>query len=570
MRRSCRVLLILALCVLILSSAACGGDDTPVEQPQPQSQTTPTTTATETASPSQPAESVCALTMERVGQQVRVIGTIGHIDRNEPTGIYADLEEGACHTGIWINRELWGSLTDAEQSVLETGTRAVVEGLLRSFEGNLVVDVSSPILQANEFIPEPVPEITATATASATVTEVMKPQESPAPIADRTLVVEPIGEGEYAVGSSYFMLSEDARHDSEKANDERYWLGSIENGDDVFYVDDILDSPEIHFEMQVPDDPQIYGSEAGETIPYSGVLFYPTTQDNPYSYQFPDIDESIEFPYISTYMQGKNEAPVFADMTQQYPLVIFSGGAGANPLYEADDLIWLASHGFVVLEIMTGDDRFPAFDHNSFLIQGLMLRLLSTTESIDYLENHPDYRDHINFNRIGGWGASYGATTMFTLMGGKIVDLTSPNFDVLENTPNDPRITAAVGITPGMGSSDMLPATMGTDISFFGLHHAGARNITGPYLAIAGSKDTLTEYEYTEAVLEAAKGDMYLVKCLDEDHVLSTGAYQDAMTWSLIFLKAYIQGDESEREEFEEMISVEGGAEDYFIALGQD
>jgi len=68
-------------------------------------------------------------------------------------------------------------------------------------------------------------------------------------------------------------------------------------------------------------------------------------------------------------------------------------------------------------------------------------------------------------------------------------------------------------------------------------------------------------------VLEAAKGEMYLIKCEGEGHELSKGAYQDARTWALAFLDAYVDGNKSELEKFQQMLSVEGGAEDLFVEI---
>ena len=145
---------------------------------------------------------------------------------------------------------------------------------------------------------------------------------------------------------------------------------------------------------------------------------------------------------------------------------------------------------------------------------------------------------------------------MFAIMGGKIID----------KTVADTRIKAVVGIVPYMGDTN-FPTVMGQKSSIFGYTHSGAKDVIGPYLAIAGATDTVAVYDYTEEVLKKAKGEMYLIKCEGEGHELSEGAYQEVRTWALTFLNAYVDGTKSELEKFQQMLSVEGGAEDVFVEI---
>jgi len=295
--------------------------------------------------------------------------------------------------------------------------------------------------QATQVSPEP-PD------APAASPEEVAPEASPTVEVARTLVIEPAGEGSYAVGSSYFMLSEDALEVPGKANDPRYLGGSGGNaGEELIYIDDILkDTPAIHFEVKVPDDQKVYGNAAGTTIPYSGFLLYPVTEENPYSFQLPHTDLSVGFPHRETYMQGKDEAPVFAEADKRYPLIVYSPGIGGSPAGDNfPEIKWLASHGYTVLAIFPGDGRFPNYE-TSPTPQEITLRPFSIKASLDYLENHPDYKEHIDFGKIGGWGGSYGGTTMFATMGGKIIDKSSSMGGTLDKTVADTRIKAAVGI----------------------------------------------------------------------------------------------------------------------------
>ena len=426
---------------------------------------------------------------------------------------------------------------------------------------------AAPAALPEGVAPETSPEPPTAPDAPAASPEEVAPEGSPT-VDARTLVIEPAGEGSYAVGSSYFMLSEDALEYPGKANDPRYLSGSGGNaGEELIYIDDILkDTPAIHFEVKVPDDQKVYGNTAGTIIPYSGFLLYPITEENPYSFQPPQTDLSVGFPHCETYMQGKDEAPVFAEADKRYPLIVHSPGLGGSPAGgNFPEIKWLASHGYAVLAIFPGDGRFPNYE-TSPTPQEITLRPLSIKASLDYLEDHPDYKEHVDFGKIGGWGGSYGGTTMFAIMGGKIIDKSSSMGGTLDKTVADTRIKAAVGIVPYMGDNN-FPTVMGQKSSIFGWRHSGVKDVNGPYLAIAGATDTRAVYDYTKEVLETAKEEMYLIKCEGEGHELSKGAYQDARTWALTFLNAYVDGNKSELDKFQQMLSVEGGAGDVFVEI---
>ncbi|MFC1957543.1 C39 family peptidase [Chloroflexota bacterium] len=220
-----KLLLMLLTCVLILSLTACAGGGTSVEQTTSSPEMTqtntsvPETTQTTTSSPgtaqttAQPVESVCAITEERVGQDVQLTGELGFIDRNNPEGIFAELEEGHCQVGIFVNREQWESWTDEEQSLLKTGAKVVAEGQLNSFDGQLVVDLFSPLRPADNTAPEPVQENTVTTSAPA-LAELNLVAE---PLAEKRLSVEKIYSGGEGVGlcylGSYAMLAKFADND---------------------------------------------------------------------------------------------------------------------------------------------------------------------------------------------------------------------------------------------------------------------------------------------------------------------------------------------------------------------
>ena len=69
----------------------------------------------------------------------------------------------------------------------------------------------------------------------------------------------------------------------------------------------------------------------GQQYLIQALCFYPTTEENPYSFQPPQTDLSVGFPHRETYMQGIDVAPVFAEADKHYPLIVYSHGVGGSP-----------------------------------------------------------------------------------------------------------------------------------------------------------------------------------------------------------------------------------------------
>lgn len=202
-----KLILTLAACISILSLSACSGGDTPSERSSPSPETPQTSTQT--------AESVCALTQDRVGQKVRVTGQIAFTDRNNPEGIFADIEDGGCRAGIFVKKSQWESWTEEEQALINKGVKVIAEGQLRSFEGNLVVELTSPLLPAGDAVPEPVKESAVTTPAPATTLDELNLTAEP--LAKKRLDVEKVYSGGEGPGlcylGSYAMLARYADSD---------------------------------------------------------------------------------------------------------------------------------------------------------------------------------------------------------------------------------------------------------------------------------------------------------------------------------------------------------------------
>ncbi len=187
---SIKLLLILFICLSILSFTACARSEASVEQ-----------------TASQPTESLCGITMEKVGQDVKVIGEITFIDLENPEGVYAELKEDNCRLAIWINQEEWESWTDETKTILKIGVKVIAEGKLQSFEGNLIIDLFSPLSLADSTISETAQENNVTPSVSTLVELNLVPE----PLTEKMLDVELIYSGADQPGlcylGSYAMLA---------------------------------------------------------------------------------------------------------------------------------------------------------------------------------------------------------------------------------------------------------------------------------------------------------------------------------------------------------------------------
>lgn len=362
-----------------------------------------------------------------------------------------------------------------------------------------------------------------------------------------------LGNGPYAVGSTNFEHS-DTQVEAILALDRdvgMYWTGDHSTGEQL-YVTSLLANPSdaFTFNVAVPDDSTLYGAEAGNTIPYAGIIYYPTSAANARSdYALPGGDTLPK-------MQGPGEDPIFAASTAKYPLIVNSHGKWSYPLdpFNADLVEKIASYGSIVVSLFHGDRRFPDFGVDLDLreAQEFALRPLAVKTVLDVLETDPDFSQHIDFDKIGGVGNSYGGATLLASMGGRII---GPTFAGTRETTIDTRIKAAVGIVPYIGEP------------LFGLQNVGVPDVSTPYLAIAGESDTVAPLSNTKDALREMQGVKYLVGIEGEEHAFSENARQDAATWAIKFLQSYVEGNTATLLELQTVQSVEGGAVDQFVSL---
>ena len=224
-------------------------------------------------------------------------------------------------------------------------------------------------------------------------------------------------------------------------------------------------------DVKVPKDFPYAGRLAGRSLPMVLTAFYPTPADNPRpDYIFPDGAGSSRLPH----MQRPGEAPLFADERARYPLIVHSGGQGTHGLWHLWKLGYLASQGYIVIDIYHGDGRTHDLGENA------ALRSLAVRAALDHVLAHPHYADHIDNERIGATGSSAGGLTVLTLIGG--LNPARPGLSLA-----DERIKAGFGTVPfpgfgmaaarAMGLPTNLPPEALPQFWNFGLDFAGLATV---------------------------------------------------------------------------------------------
>jgi predicted dienelactone hydrolase len=376
-----------------------------------------------------------------------------------------------------------------------------------------------------------------------------------------TVVVQPLPvAGPFAVGCSN-VAQDFTRIASGDAQD--YWEGVPSDGGAQRYVTDLLADPAntLTVRLTAPGDSGLYGSFAGQQVTFVVVACYPTLDGNPR----PDFQ--LPTGRIVPHMQTGAEAPLFADDRARYPVLVFSHGYSGSPL--TDDylaaLSVFASHGYVVLAPFHGDPRFTnlrvtdfadtvtVLSHLGNFTALQALRPLSTSAAIDLVVAHPQWRDHVDVTRIGGFGASMGGETLMLMRGAGLTTSVGLSWSRVEN---DPRLKAAVGYVPYFGQP-FLPA--------FGRDGHGLDEVTLPYLAIGGGADTTAPVALTEQGLGRLAGTRELVVLNGVRHGFDVASTNDIFTWSLVFLDAEVRGSAAARQQLSTMASVAGGGDDHVI-----
>ena len=383
-----------------------------------------------------------------------------------------------------------------------------------------------------------------------------------------TVVVQPLPlPGPYAVACSNVV--QDFSRVGAGEDVTSYWEGMPDN-DRPRYVTDLLADPgnTLIATVNAPDDSDLYGDFAGKSLEFVVIVCYPTTADNP----------RPDYPLWSTdrfvpHMQTGSDAPLFESASVRYPVVAFSHGYMGSPI-SSDDymsaLTVVASYGYVVIAPFHGDLRFSNLKIKDLTIDELRafidlggivtnftamqaLRPLSISAALDLVLAHPQWKDHIDEAKIGGFGASTGGETML-LLGG--AGLTTSYFDLEKSWKQvtyDNRIKAAVGYVPYFGQV-FLPA--------FGQDQHGLDGINLPFLGISGTADTTAPIYEAEIGMSRLTGTRELVALKDVTHGFDDAFTNDIFTWTLTFLDAKVRGDPEAIRRLSTMGSVAGGGDD--------
>jgi len=364
--------------------------------------------------------------------------------------------------------------------------------------------------------------------------------------------------GPYAVACSNVAQDFNRVAQGEQASD--YWEGSPSAAGTPQYVTDLLVDPSNALAVTVaaPDDPGLFGSFAGKQVSFVVLACYPTAADNPRP------DYPLPMARAVPRMQTGADPPWFAEAGVHYPVLVFSHGLRGSPISSdyLEAISTLASHGYVVLAPFHGDPRFADLEiddvadavtlltHLTDFLALQSLRPLAVSAALDLLLAHPQWRDHIDPNQVGGFGASMGGETMLLLAG---AGLTSSSGLAWRPVGIDSRVKAAVGYVPYFGQW-FLPA--------FGRDQRGLDNVTLPFLAIGGTSDTTAPIAITAQGMARLAGTRELVALSGVPHRFEASAAGDIFTWTLLFLDAEVRGNPAARKVLSTMGSVAGGGDD--------
>ncbi len=369
--------------------------------------------------------------------------------------------------------------------------------------------------------------------------------------AERNLVLDPIKMGPYAVGSMNWAIDKEKENSLSDGITPGEYQQGFNNDGELLYINELLKYPEdaFTFNLSVPDE-KLYGASRGTILPYAGYVLYPTSYDNGREdYEVFDVAPALPR------MQDVGEKPIFADPTAKYPLLMYSHGAGGHPTARTlEELIVLASHGYIIVALYHGDNRFETQEARRF-----SLRPLAIKTALDTILDHDDFKDHINKDQIGGMGQSYGGATMMALLGAKVFLFEVSVFSVV-NTTIDKRIKAASTIVPYMGKDSY---------DKFGSNGEGAKTINRPIMGHVANMDETADYSKQVKGFEAIPGTKYLIEYDKEMHDPSPGALSDAYTWSLVFLDAFVRDDAIQADVLSRLESVSDSGVDELILVNE-
>jgi predicted dienelactone hydrolase len=373
--------------------------------------------------------------------------------------------------------------------------------------------------------------------------------------------IPPFGPGPNPVGCSNVAQDFSRVPVGDSAQD--YWEGKPA-GNTQRYITDLLADPAntLTVDLAVPNDGGLYGSYAARSFPYVMLVCYPTSVANRRpDYLLPTGD-------FVPRMQRDGEAPIFADASARYPILLFSHGLTGSPL--SGDYInavrLFASWGYVVIAPFHGDLRFANVKLDSFsdyfyalvnikdFVAMQAVRPLSLSLGLDAVlagtQFAAQFATHVDAAKVGGFGASLGGESLLLMAGAQ---LTTTVGQAYKQVTFDPRLKAAAGYVPYFGQT-VFPA--------FGRDQNGLQGVTLPFIAISGTADTTAPIAATEKGFAFLHNSRQLVALTGVEHGFDPAFSDEIFTWSLAFLSGQLSGDAVARATSARMTSVAGGGED--------
>ena len=340
---------------------------------------------------------------------------------------------------------------------------------------------------------------------------------------------------------------------------ELTWEGFPRSDGSTRYATDLLADPSntLVARFTAPDDRALYGPWRAATLTYVVLVCYPTAATNTRA------DYPLPNRKAVPRMQRGGEGPILPD-DSRWPVLVFSHGYGGSPLSNdyIEAIAVFTSHGYVVVAPFHGDPRYAllAFDDLGGALSSLAqferytamqaTRPLSASAALDVVLAHPQWRDHLDPDRIGGFGASQGGETLM-LMGG--AQLTTSITLASKATGTDARLKGAVGYVPYFGQR-VLPA--------FGRDNRGTEGVTLPFLAISGTADTTAPIGPVEQGMQRLAGSRGLVALTGVQHGFDVASAGDIFTWSLMWFDGFVKGDREARARVDRVSRVAGGGDD--------
>lgn len=327
------------------------------------------------------------------------------------------------------------------------------------------------------------------------------------------------------------------------------------------YVTDILVDPAHSLVIQQPfaSDLELFGSYAGKSAPYLVLVCYPTDPGNARA------DYVLPTGNVVPHMQRGAEGPIFPPGNARFPLVLYSHGLAGSPTSGdyVESIKQFASYGYVTVAVFHGDLRFANIDLEAFedVLYALLhlrdfvamqaVRPLSLATALDRVLADPGYRERVDADNIGGFGASLGAQSLLLMAGARLtVSLGLSSRAVMAK---DARLKAAATYVPYFGNP-IYPS--------FGRNQEGLDGVSLPFLGISGTADTTAPIVSAEAGVRRMSGTRQLVAFSGLEHGYDIRYSSDLDTWLFTFLAGQLTADPFARAMSARMGSVAGGMED--------